>query len=302
VLTHILTPSIVANTLIKTPQGLVQVEIIKVGDTLIGYKQNKALTTVKITSISSSIVNKTVIITTNKGVLRAPPDQLFYDPITQQWIPAKNVTHNTILFDAHLNHCTCIDTKTVPTKPIKVYHISTTSPHNFFITDQEILTHNFFPAVAISISWLFGLGSVEFAGIGTTILGTGIAIKLFKNRKKNKTKITITPITGGSASNFSPDPDDDDKKSGKNKKRKHNIITKPEFFKKVKKDYKRWKKNIYIRKHKAKGIENAEYLEWDYKHNDAEAYSRSKKHLGSIDPETLKLYKNAIPDRELSNC
>ncbi len=55
---------------------------------------------------------------------------------------------------------------------------------------------------------------------------------------------------------------------------------------------------IYRKKPKAKGIENAEYLEWDYTHNDVEAYNKAKRHIGSIDPKTLRLYKPSVYKRE----
>jgi hypothetical protein len=42
-------------------------------------------------------------------------------------------------------------------------------------------------------------------------------------------------------------------------------------------------------------------LQWDYDHGDIEAYNAGKKHMGSIDPKTLKLYKNAIRGRKLPN-
>lgn len=90
-----------------------------------------------------------------------------------------------------------------------------------------------------------------------------------------------------------PDPDDD-----KNRGRKFNTITKTEFFKMVKKDYERWRDNIYKKKSKADGIEDAEYLEWDYTHNDVEAYSKAKRHIGSINPHTLKLYKPPVHSRK----
>jgi len=165
--------------------------------------------------------------------------------------------------------------------------------HLFFqIAEQELLTHNFFPIV-IGVTWLFGLGSIEFAGfnIAAIIAGTAVGIKLFKSKKCNESKVAIKPYIRVSV-NGCPDPnDDDDEKDSHVKKRKFNKVSKSEFFKKIKNDYEYWKDGIYRRKHRAKGIENAEFLKWDHLHGDVEAYSKSKMHLGSIDPETLMLYK-----------
>ena len=43
----------------------------------------------------------------------------------------------------------------------------------------------------------------------------------------------------------------------------------------------------------------AEFLQWDHLHNDVEAYSKSEKHLGSINPKTLELYKGPEAGRNL---
>ncbi|MFI6778758.1 colicin E3/pyocin S6 family cytotoxin [Nocardia sp. NPDC050412] len=42
-----------------------------------------------------------------------------------------------------------------------------------------------------------------------------------------------------------------------------------------------------------------EYYEWDYTHNDIEAYDSKGNHLGSIDPITGKIYKPAVPGRTI---
>ena len=65
----------------------------------------------------------------------------------------------------------------------------------------------------------------------------------------------------------------------------------------MKPHYEHYRDNIYKRKRGSKGIEKAEYIEWDNLHNDVEAYSKSKWHLGSIDPKTLKLYKGSVHRR-----
>lgn len=46
-------------------------------------------------------------------------------------------------------------------------------------------------------------------------------------------------------------------------------------------------------------VKNAYYLEWDYKHNEVEVYTARPRHLGALDPQTMKIYKPADPDRDL---
>lgn len=78
-------------------------------------------------------------------------------------------------------------------------------------------------------------------------------------------------------------------------------MSKSEFFKrdKIKRDYEHYKRGIYRKKRGAAGLNNAEYLKWDHLHNDVEAYTSGRIHMGSIDPNTLEFYKNAVRGRTL---
>lgn len=42
---------------------------------------------------------------------------------------------------------------------------------------------------------------------------------------------------------------------------------------------------------------NKQYYEWDYTHNDIEVYNNRGQHLGSMDPTTGEMYKDAVPGR-----
>jgi hypothetical protein len=287
---HSLLPSILSGTLIKTADGHITAESIACGDTVIAY-DSELLSIASITHIKKTTTDIVVAITTEKGLFYAAPDQLFYDPITNQWILAKSISIQTVFLNAQLDHCPCINVEIISIKPIDVYHISTTSPHNFFITEQELLTHNAIP-LFIGIAWLFGEG-LQFAGmtLGTALLGSYIGVQLY-NAQKQKEKECELEFHVVSCGSPCPDPDDD-------KERKFNTITKSEFFKNVKNDYEHYKNGIYKRKKGAKGIDNAEYLEWDHLHGDVEAYGGNRWHIGSIDPKSLKFYKPAVAARRL---
>ena len=79
-------------------------------------------------------------------------------------------------------------------------------------------------------------------------------------------------------------------------------MTKQEFFKKaeIAQDYQKVSSSdVWRRKPKSYGINNAEYLEWDHLHNEVEAYDKCRDHLGAIDPKTNKIYKYAVKGRRL---
>lgn len=239
--------AVLEHTLIKTSRGLIAVENVRIGDELIGYDTiAKQCTSVAVTNITTCAVNTVTIITTDKGDLSALPNQLLYDPVTSKWMQAINITEIGTLLDSQLNQCACSKKETTVISPITAYRITTSSPHTFFITDQEVLTHNFVPVI----------------------------------------------------SGFDPNPNDD--KNSSFVERISNTMTKTEFFRKMKKRYEHWRDGIYRRINKKNGLDkNAEYLKWDHLHSDVEAYGADRMHIGSIDPHTLKLYKNAIPGREL---
>ncbi len=285
--------AVLVDSLIKTAHGFTLAENIKCDDELISYSDDKKIKTCIVQKVAVVTTNTVIEIATEKGIIQAAPEQLFYDPVIKGWVVAQNITTSNYLLNSQLQHVKCIDVRIVSIAPTKMHQISTTAPHTFFVTDQEVLTHNFFPIV-LGVSWLFGLGSIEFAGfnIAAIIAGTAIGLRLCKSKKHkhkhNKSKIVVTPylqnVGGGT-----PDPNDDDDPNKKN--RKFNNVSKTEFFKSVQDQYEHWKKGIYRRKQGAKGIENAEYLKWDHLHGDVEAYSKSEIPLGSIDPKTLKIYK-----------
>lgn len=283
-------PSILSGTLIKTSHGSTSVENVNIGNNLTGYNNTQAID-VSITNISTNTTTTVIKITTNNGDISAAPDQLFYDPVARRWIPAKEISTTTLLLDSNNNHCACLNIKIISVPPTNVYYISTTYPHTFFVSEQELLTHNIAP-VAAGLVWAFG-GGLEFvsATIGTAIFGSAIGIHLYK-KQANAGQFTPSIQSGGTYGGYNPDPDDE------NKERIFNTISKSEFFKQIKDEYEHYRNGIYRRKRGAKGIENAEYLEWDHLHNDVEAYCKSKRHIGSINPKTLKIYKAAIRHRQ----
>lgn len=282
-------PSILTDTLVKTLAGYVTTEDITIGDILVSYDHISS-SIVTITHIAHSNTDTLIAITTHKGTFCICPDQQFFDPVMQQWIAAENLTKQNILLDAQLHHCPCLDVKTIHIAPTTTYSISTTSPHTFFITEQELLTHNTLPIIVVGLAWLFGEG-IKFAGLslGAAALGSYIGVNLYNKHKQAQAEFDIS-LQVDTFGGYNPDPNDD-----KNKERKFNTITKSEFFKKVKNDYEHYKNGVYRRKKGAKGIDKAEYLEWDHLHGDVEAYTKSCKHLGSIDPRTLRIYKGAQP-------
>lgn len=86
-----------------------------------------------------------------------------------------------------------------------------------------------------------------------------------------------------------------------NDTRKKNSVGKQEFFNDpdIKENY-RSTKNGRVLKKDGTPLENADKLQWDRTHDDVEAYKKGK-HIGSIDPQSKKLYKPPVPNRTSKN-
>jgi hypothetical protein len=200
---------IATGTTILTIQGLTPIEKINIGDYVVGYESN-ALGINQVIQISAIKIDTIVTITTNQEVIQATENQLFYDPCINHWIKAKDLTTSNIFLNSNLEYCSCHNITIAPQTTI-AYKISTTSPHNFFISNAQILTHNV-PPVAIGIAWAFGAG-IKFAGItlGALFGGTMIGINLLNKNKKNVLTFGLDAETITCSGDYNPDPNDNNK-------------------------------------------------------------------------------------------
>ncbi|HEV2916119.1 MAG TPA: hypothetical protein VGW78_00065, partial [Candidatus Babeliales bacterium] len=96
-----------------------------------------------------------------------------------------------------------------------------------------------------------------------------------------------------------PKKDDNEKKE-----RIINIITKTEAAKRIKDRYEPRSDGKYYRRAGKEPLKDAngkniEVLEFDHLHNDWEAYGDTKcsKHVGSVNPSTLEIYKKPVANR-----
>lgn len=81
---------------------------------------------------------------------------------------------------------------------------------------------------------------------------------------------------------------------------KKNKITKQEFFrlKEISENYEHVRDGVYQLKKGGKPIaKDAYYLQWDHLHGDVEVYSKSRTHIGSLEPQALELYKDPVIGR-----
>jgi len=138
-----ISPSVLLNSLLKTPKGLVPIQELDVGDKVITLGSNgESHTEKKIISISEKETDIAVIIETDKGAIFAPPDQLFWEPSLEEWVEAKNLSSGNRLLGSDCCWQTCLSVEVLNLFTPK-YEISIEAPYVFYVSEAEVLTHNY---------------------------------------------------------------------------------------------------------------------------------------------------------------
>lgn len=149
--TYFYAEGLVGGSLVATPHGLVPVEILQKQDTVIGYdcvgEQYVADIIIAITKVQSSHV---IRINLESDVLEVSPEQQFYDQKSNSWIPAGQLTSEHTLFTHSSTNARVLSTDTIE-KDVEFFRITTQKFHNFFVSKNQILTHNFMLVAAIPL-------------------------------------------------------------------------------------------------------------------------------------------------------
>ena len=194
-----LLPALLSGTLVQTPQGPVPIEKLSVGDAVFCIEEG-IHKQARITNIASEKVATIFEIKTKDTTIYATGEHLFFDIRYDDWIKAENLTEKNYLADIDANFHKCLGVTPIK-KEVTVYDISLKSPHNFFVSESQILTHNIPPlAIGAGIAW--GAGGIALEGITLTIGGLALGVAgwlgLRKDRKQNKSdepkmKVKVDP-------------------------------------------------------------------------------------------------------------
>ncbi len=141
-------------TKILTASGPVLIEELGAGSTITGHRSSdNSFPEVTVETIHSNDAENIYVITTDKGMIYASGNQLFYEVIIGDFIKAEQLRAGNILQTKNLEACLCINVehKKVLTK---VYDITLQEPHLYFSSEAQILTHNFAPAFILTFPWV----------------------------------------------------------------------------------------------------------------------------------------------------
>lgn len=136
---------LLGTTRVKTSTGHSALQDLKVGDFVECHDlKNQQITYSPITNADKVHLKDYIAITINGQELKVARHHRFYIPILQEWITAE-----ALLNDANL--CDYLDPNIqdvqLVNEELDVIRISVDSNHNFYITDNNILVHNYIPIV-----------------------------------------------------------------------------------------------------------------------------------------------------------
>lgn len=152
------------STIILTAEGPASIESVAIDTKVLGYSLEKGhFCSANVEKNRSFTTTSLIEICTPQATFYASPSQQFYDYNNQSFIAAEKLSSQSLLINKNGEKIPCLSIKEIE-KACVCYELSLSSPHLFFSSDLNLLTHNYasaFPAIVTSL--------VELAKIGSAI-------------------------------------------------------------------------------------------------------------------------------------
>lgn len=151
------------NALVTTPQGLVPIQELKVGDKVICFKEGNIVTHKTVTAVHRRKVDDIFKVTTHDGnVMYCCKDAQFYVPKTKEWQLVKNLTSKNWLLRQD-GSAVKINSVEKLVKPTEICGITVDECSNFYVSEEGILVHNEPISITIgTVAWGVGATTVTF--------------------------------------------------------------------------------------------------------------------------------------------
>lgn len=130
-----------AGTKVKTANGYVNIEEIKVGDEVLTYDENSGeITYSKVQETYHNKVDLLYDIYYNDNCLSATEGHEFY--VDGEWVSAENLKVGQILTTANGEKFVIDNIVKREVENLDVYNLNVNSTHTYYVGEEEILTHN----------------------------------------------------------------------------------------------------------------------------------------------------------------
>lgn len=135
-------PCFLAGTLVKTESGNIPIEQIKVGDKVFTYNFEKKQTELNtVTHVYENVTQKYLKITTKNSCIEATGQHRFWIPKQEKWLMANELKTGMHFLDTHKNLVEILTLEIIENTK-KTYNLEIENNHNYFVGQDEILTHN----------------------------------------------------------------------------------------------------------------------------------------------------------------
>jgi len=205
------------HTLVKTPTGLVPIEMLKEGDIVCadGFDEQYYSKPVLFANIYQTTVIAKVIIADE--VIFTTPDQCFLND-ANEWIPVANLEAGVKVKST--SGYLAVESVEFFYQPIESYSVSVADLGNFYVSKREILAHNFVAVVVFGGAIAKGLGFIIFEkiveyGTYTAAVATAgyLASRYQRSQQQpkapeNKPSVKKPTTTGGGNGMPPDDPND----------------------------------------------------------------------------------------------
>jgi hypothetical protein len=135
-------PCFLAGTLVKTENGHKPIEQIVVGDRIYAYDFIIGQTVIMpVSELFKSRCDKYLEIHTSNGVIKATGAHRFWIPAKNKWMKARELTTDQQLLTADGKNVTIEHLKIIEQSET-TYNLEVADLHNYFVGEDEVLSHN----------------------------------------------------------------------------------------------------------------------------------------------------------------
>jgi len=179
-----------ALTLVKTPCDWVAIEQLKVGDLVVCCDNNHTYVEKVITHTTAYKARDCMCICIDGATIVTSRYHNFYIFDQKIWKMAQDLKEGDLLV-GRSGIGMPIQKITTIVQDVDLYDIAVKDCHNFLVSKNNILVHNFFPAIAVALHWAVGMGAAEYMGVTLGVGGLRVGLGFltaFMHRKWAKDK------------------------------------------------------------------------------------------------------------------